>query len=306
MKRRLLIGAAAALAVALLAALLDPTYTVRGLLRGEKFFQGRPTSYWRHALVTENPGIQTETHRRLSEAGAEAVPVLAELVGQPSGSEWEAAEVRWKAADLLGRLGPKARDAVPALIAATQDRDAHVRSVTIAALGDCGAHSPTAATALGEQLKGGERLEALKALAKLGKLAAAAVPEIVPLLKDKSNEVRWNAARTLGEIGPAALLAAPALVAALADPDDEVREHAAESLGQIGPGAKDAVPVLIKTLKDENDRVRRDAARSLGEMGAAAKDSLPALKALASDPSNIVREAAARSVRQIDPASVGR
>ena len=46
MNKRRLIMIAAVLFAAVLAAYFEPTYCVRGWLRGEAFFDGRPTSYW--------------------------------------------------------------------------------------------------------------------------------------------------------------------------------------------------------------------------------------------------------------------
>jgi hypothetical protein len=53
-------------------------------------------------------------------------------------SNWEAAKVRWLAAEILGHIGPDAKDAVPALIKALQDDDAHVRAVAATTLGIIG------------------------------------------------------------------------------------------------------------------------------------------------------------------------
>jgi HEAT repeat protein len=69
-------------------------------------------------------------------------------------------------------IGPEAKEAVPALIAALKDQDAGVRW--------------EAATALGE----------------IGLEAKEAVPALIAALKDQNELVRWYAARALKTIKP--------------------------------------------------------------------------------------------------------
>jgi hypothetical protein len=80
--------------VLLLAALLlggvvlwEPTGVVRGWWRGESFFQGRPTDYWRRTLEGSDPAEEERALRRLEGGGAAAVPVLAEMVRDRRPSE---------------------------------------------------------------------------------------------------------------------------------------------------------------------------------------------------------------------------
>ncbi|MFO0927617.1 MAG: hypothetical protein U0736_11350 [Gemmataceae bacterium] len=135
MKRNLILLTVGVVVVLLAAAVyFDPTCVVRGWVSGEPFYQGRPASYWRRALATDDPALQAETYRRLTADGRSAIPVLVALLADPKTSGWDAAEVRWKAADLLGQIGPEAGAAKAALIAATQDPDAHVSKVAVTAL----------------------------------------------------------------------------------------------------------------------------------------------------------------------------
>src|SRR6266511_3969450 len=76
-----------------------------GLVRRESFFHGRPTSYWRLELM--NP--TSRAAEELAQGRAAAVPVLVEILnGQGRG-------LRARAAHLLGRIGPPAEAAIPAL-----------------------------------------------------------------------------------------------------------------------------------------------------------------------------------------------
>src|SRR5688572_22702384 len=96
---------------------LEPSGVVLGWVRGESFFQDRPTRYWRKALQDKDPGGRTNTLHMLSRHGAEPVPVLLELLRDPK------ADVRWTAATALGSIGADAKDAVPALAEALSDDD---------------------------------------------------------------------------------------------------------------------------------------------------------------------------------------
>lgn len=299
----LLLGLVVLVAGTAAAALLEPTHVVRGYLKGEAFYQGRPVSYWREALINPNPTTQTEAARSLQQGGEAAVPVLSTLLSRAEGSStWEATEVRWKAADLMGKLGLETPEAVPPLIQALKDDDLHVRTVAATSLGAL-ASAETAAQAvpaLTELLPTGGPVSvaAARALSRFGPEARSAVPALLKLMKEgEESQVRWNAVRTLGKIGPGAREAVPELIAALKDRDDHVREHAAEALGDIGPEAREGVPALIEILKDPIARVRRDAARSLGQIGPAAKVALPALKGLLNDEDPQVRQAATRALR---------
>ena len=291
--------------VALLAMLawFEPTRIVRGWLAREAFYQGRPTSYWNKALRNEDPQARQNTLTELKKGGAEATPVLIELLVETTPPAEEAIEVRWTAGDLLGQQGKEGAPAVPALAGALKDPDPHVRSVAAKSLGLIGPAAKAAVPQLKERLTTEDRLDAMKALANFGSEALPALESLTALLKDSDDKVRWQAARILGKIGPTAAPAVPALLAALKDEDDEVREHAAEALGDIGPNVPNAnqvVTALAETLKDPKSNVRRDAVRSLGQLGPVARPALPEVKKLTTDKEQRVRDAAAKSVRQID------
>jgi HEAT repeat protein len=109
--------------------------------------------------------------------------------------EDEESMVRERAAWLLGKLGPRAAKAVPALIEALSDDNYYLR------------------------------LCAAEALAEIGPKAAPAVSVLTEMLtaSDDGHDARWLAATALAAIGSAAEPAIPALVAALSNKDGEVR-----------------------------------------------------------------------------------
>ena len=300
--RRWPLWIAIAVAVAGAAILLDPTHTLKGWLRGEPFYEGRPGSYWRKAIVSQDPAEQSKAEQAIRAGRAAAAPLLAEMLRGPAGNDWSAAQVRWKSAELLGAIGPPARPhAELALIDALDDEDPHVRKVVAQAIESVGVEDPRCVPRLIEMLDGPHSVAAARTLARFGPQAREAVPALIRLLDHEVVEVRWNAARTLGKIRMPALAAVPHLIEQLKDPATPVREHAAEALGDIGPEAKAGIPALIAALGDEDTRVRRDAARALGFMGPEARQAIPQIEKLLQDPAEMVREAAATALRSIDP-----
>jgi hypothetical protein len=125
----------------------DACCVVKGYVRGESFYRGRPTSYWSQKICScPNPPryerwflrpafrptpaswldqlkqtagfgrpVYTFHVRPLRDEDAAAVPVLVELLRDPD------AGVRMYVAETLGPLGGKAKAAVPALREALRD-----------------------------------------------------------------------------------------------------------------------------------------------------------------------------------------
>jgi len=114
--------------------------------------------------------------------------------------------VRFNAVKALRKIGPGAKDAVPALTQAFRDENKDVRG------------------------------SAAIALANIGK---DAVPTLIELLQDQEWRIRSNAAVALVQIGtPEAIKAAEAvisdLIQALQDQDPQVRDNASGDRGRCG------------------------------------------------------------------------
>lgn len=91
-----------------------------------------------------------------------------------------------------------------------------------------------------------KRVNACTELAKAGPAAASAVPDLIPLLKDKDPLVRSLAAYALGQIGPQASAAMPALKEAMNDSDPQVPRSVLNALRSIGDtNANVAVPNVM-------------------------------------------------------------
>jgi HEAT repeat protein len=290
--RRILLG----LGVLLLAAvglfyLFDPDARLKGTLRGDPWYNGRPASAWHADLADPDATSRALTAEKLRDPAA--IPVLEQLLTTPG-----PAEPRWHAADVLGQIGPPARAASPALVAALKDADPTVRLVAVQSVSKLAPEVPGAVPALVELFPD---VGAVRALAGFGPAAADAVPRLTALLDDPDPMVRRNACRTLGRVGAAAKSAVPTLTARLTDPDPPVREYAAKALGWIGPSAAPAIPDLVKLLEDPEPVAREGAVQALGDLGPAAKGELAKVQAMKADPDKRVQAAAGRAERLIDP-----
>ncbi len=298
MKKWVTVAISLILSAVVVYVVLEPSGAVLGYLRGESFFEGRPTGYWARSLMSD-PKTRSVVTAQLEQGKSDAAPVLIELLQQTGP---DAAELRWTAAEILGSIGPST-GAGPALLAALEDPDPHVRAVAARWLAAVGVPAEDAVPVLIAMLKFDQSIEVTRAISQYRGEAKSALPDLVDILTDKSldSETRWNAARTIGKIGPDAAEALPVLVASLEDEVATVREHAAEAFGDIGPLAGDCVPALVAVLDDPATRVRRDAVRSLGQIGNASVVAVPEIKALLDDPEEIVRDAAKNALRAIAP-----
>ena len=92
-----------------------------GLIRGDRFFHGRPTSYLRFELKDLSFGGRQRATAELAQGGPPAVPVLVQMLRDHDKF------TRSEAADILAQIGPPAQDAVPALVEAMKDPDQHLQ-----------------------------------------------------------------------------------------------------------------------------------------------------------------------------------
>lgn len=191
-------------------------YGILGLVRGESFYQGRPTSYWRGvvkdravrllytSLAPPPPTFFEETQEYLkrlltkeveippSKKDLAALPVYIDLLGD------EDADVRWYAAWTIGNMGPLAKTAIPRLSSLLQDDNSLIRHSTVHAIAS---------------IEGREGVDL-----------------VLSLMKDQEPPVRRRVANLLGESGQKSEAVLSALREALNDPDEQVRVEAAQAL----------------------------------------------------------------------------
>ena len=187
-------------------------------------------------------------------------------------------------------FGTDVKDSVPALTKCLWDTDANVRCLSVMALG------------------------------YLGPNAAAAVPGLIPLLKDpqvgsqKGSQVlvRSAAARTLGKIGPQAKNALPALRAVLKDRAPYDRSMAAIAIWRIDSEVTNTLPVLLDALNLIPDGSKWELVEGFEEMGAEAKEAFPALldqlalQGTPNAPSLFTLEKITNALIKIDPETAAR
>lgn len=178
---------------------------------------------------------------------------------------------RLVAAKQLGKIGPDARAALPALQKLLQDPDEDVRRVaenSIRLIGAAPGPSEAVRKLMGklESPDVLERLVAAKELARFGKAAEPALPGLRKLLSDPDQDVRRvaeNTIRLIGGAGPAPNEAVRKLMVQLQSTDALDRLIAAKELAKMGPAAREALPALQKLQADPDEDVRRVAANAI-------------------------------------------
>jgi HEAT repeat protein/beta-lactamase regulating signal transducer with metallopeptidase domain len=153
-------------------------------------------------------GIAVQVVSRLS-GDKEAVPALIKLLKDP--------QRRLLAVQMLGRMGPAAKPAVPAIVETMKNADPAFKSAALQALSQLGGNDNT-------------------------------VPELIELLKDPGQ--RLQAVQILGRMGPAAKSAVPAVIQAMKDGTSGFRLIALQMLPRMGADPKEMEGVLSESMKD--------------------------------------------------------
>jgi HEAT repeat protein len=183
----------------------------------------------------------------------------------------------------LMRLGPKAKDALPALIKALDDPDKQVWANSLSAIAAIGPDAKEAIPALIEDLDSkrgrGQRYfdrnqTLFRSAYALTRIGPAAIPPLIQALGADDSALRAGAAKALGGMGPGAKEAIPALMSNLKHGDNDVQREVIDALALIGPDAK---PPVVAALSAREARERSGAATTLAGMGRSAQDAAPAM-----------------------------
>jgi HEAT repeat protein len=167
-------------------------------------------------------GEEEEVITTLGLMGSKALPAVPWLVRVLADKREERRQFGGpaeKAAKALGRIGPAARDALPALVKAMKTEH-------------------------------GVLMVAAEALELMGTAARPAISDLIALLK--SEETRPWAARVLGTIGPEARAAVPALVVALNDRNPFIAADVGSALLRIDPSQRGVVEARLASIQDGN------------------------------------------------------
>lgn len=166
----------------------------------------------------------------LAHIGQPAVPFLMKSLDDPNPSISEGAAIA------LGMIGPRAKEAVPALK-------------------DILRRKPESGLRQG--------IEAAKALGKIGEIDFL----IRAFRGEEANISPYLASLGLGAAGPAASSAVPVLMEALDSSDSSAQMYAADALGAMGAAANPAVPRLRELSGSSWNFVRHSAGEALIKIG---------------------------------------
>ncbi|HEY2759857.1 MAG TPA: HEAT repeat domain-containing protein, partial [Pirellulales bacterium] len=221
-------------------------------------------------LSDKDPMIRSNVAEAFASIGDAAVPRLTKAL--------ENDQMQGLAVEVLRRLGPKAKDAVPALILELKDPDPEYRREVEFTLAAIGQDAKAAVPALIDHMTSDDpkvRYTACYALGKIGPAAAAAVPKLRENIKSDDRFLKvasvWALLHIQPEDDPLKILAVPLLTKALEESDrDLVKVESATALGTIGAVAKSAIPTLQKTAQEaESPQVRAAAQEALKKIQAA-------------------------------------
>lgn len=224
------------------------------------------------AVDDSHPNVQKDAMRILSDVGAaEAVPNIIPMLQHPD--EF----TRWSAIEALGKLGPKAVKAVPALTAtlgtsilpfspkAREEMAKVSNAMKVATPESLNLASPAAIAlesiqpgSLGAQqvlrhalkdpmLHATERIDALACLAAKPE-EKAALDYILNYVKHEDRDIRAHAGLALAKLGRIEGLAA--LEEELVVTNTYRRLSAAKAIGDLGPAARSAIPALEKATRN--------------------------------------------------------
>ncbi|MGA2066611.1 MAG: HEAT repeat domain-containing protein [Thermoguttaceae bacterium] len=221
----------------------------------------------------DNADLGYTAAEALARVGRAAVPILLAVLqkGNQDGRKY--------AAMGLGRLGPDALDAIPALMAALPGAGPGLQTELLKAIGKIGTDDPRVAEQIMECARtvGIDSNEALATA--LDGLGPKALPVLVRGVADQKLSRRTRQA-LLGVI--AASVEDPREVAALAakvadDPEDEIREDALKIIANLGTEAPGVIEALVRAVHRHEPGGFPEACRALKKLGPKAKAFVPPL-----------------------------
>lgn len=206
----------------------------------------------------------------------------------------------------LGRIGPDAAAARPALNHFLNHKDGYVRVHAALAICRVDGISPAALEALTATLKTpdpGLRSFAAAVIAELGPEGSDATPALAIALEDPDAYVRLHVAEVLIRNADWSEASLEALLTCLRHRDENVRWLTAYSLAELAPQSPEAVEALIARLDDHSSKVRIGAIYALGEIGPLSAPALAELQRHVGDSNAELRTAVAYAVEQIEGGS---
>lgn len=256
------------------------------------------------ALIESLKQGDTNAARALSLIGRPAIQALVELMTKEM-------KYRLIAGQTLGKMGPDAKEALPALLELLKAEKAERPTTVLNVIAAIGPEAEAAVPAIVELMKDrdeGVRSSAAMVAWAIGPKAKDAVPALITLLDDKSSMVCWRSLQALEKIGPQAYPALPILLEFAKGKRSKDRpsghlfaDQAKRCIHQImqnpAPG-KESVPALIVVLQGR--AFAADALSALGQIGPDAKTAVPSVRPFLYDENLAVAARAAGTLLHID------
>jgi len=164
-------------------------------------------------------------------------------------------KVRVASARALWQITGDATASVPVLVAALRDANAWDSALALGAMREAASNAVPALIEVIEREKVSRPLREMPVSAlALGKIGIPAVPALIEITTHPDARVRTSAAMALGFVGAKAEAAIPHLVPLLRDLNADVRRAATLAIGNIDSGQHVAalVPALIKLANDDD------------------------------------------------------
>lgn len=246
----------------------------------------------------------------LGPAAQDAVPDLIAALEDPS------VEVRWAAAQALGRIGPRA---ILALMVAATNQNATLRHIAVYALGETGTNAaPAAAVLFARTLdtNGAVRASAMYSLARVG---PAAVPIVLEEFSANDSARQAAAARAIRAMNTPPRQIMRTLLELSTNASPALRQQSIQALDTLQLNSPFAIVACVRALNDGDPGVRRAAVlalaatptwttnegfgqltmRLLGQTGTLSNHVVTTLGALREDAAPAVRSAAQQALEQI-------
>jgi HEAT repeat protein len=200
---------------------------------------------------------------QIGAAGNEAIPSLLAMLAREEG------HAAGTAAVTLRRLAPDNPVIVESLVRSLRGDDGVQKVQAARGLGKLGPVAAAAAPALLHALEDAREDVRAESVIALGRVAGAdAVSPLLTRLQTDSPWVREEAARALGRLGPPARRAIPDLIQALRNDPAPVRRQAARALGRMGGDGATVIPALKAAVADDDQAVRDEVETALAALGA--------------------------------------
>ncbi len=296
-RRRLIWWGIVLLFVLGLAAWFEPGQRLRGVVFGEAFYAGKPTSYWVAQLSGDSPDRQMEAIWSLRDGKASACAVLCQMVRNPA----HPIELRSQAAGLLGELGEGGKPGIPVLLEALEQPNPYLQQIAARALGEVASGEDAVLLHLIPLLRRGNIGNVLAILTRAPAGGPEVVAELTRIVHD-NEEAGWTALalEALALRRGQARSALAAILEVVEDADPVVRARAVLALGRIGSAEEPVLRACRTHLRDNNAEVRAAAARSLGWFGPQAHAAIPELRNLLDDRDPVVRDRAKQALQRIE------